>query len=385
MMSGKATESDILAWIEGELPEDRMASVEAAFLADPSLRAWASSMKGDRSALRAWAELASASSPGGLAESALEIVERDALLGPSEAEALAAEPEREIAPLQFKIKRYATAAAIVLLVGVIGVTGVRFGPTTWSGGELEVVQVDPDQTIRLLDEEPSSDPHADLIDAIETAGREDPEASLTIFDEQQIAALSMEGESPASMESARMGQVAPVSRPMGASRDYDSLLADLLGQDAIAGGPVIAITPEVAAATMHRLVVRVRADDPVGLSSAMQKRCQAPDSPAAGWSLIADSGDPGFTIDGAVCTVRLPGEVAGLGWLIDAFNEAGASQVALTLRDASKGNSGFKNAGSKDKAIDAAKALWWGEPITAWASSVRIGVLIEHSEPVSTK
>ena len=380
-MSGKATESDILAWIEGELPEGRLRAVEAAFVADPSLRAWASSMRGDRVALQEWAARAEASAPGGLAESALERVERAALLGPSEAEALAVGSERETPAAIHRIRRYATAAAIVLAVSVIGVTGVRLGPDAWrGGGALETVKVDPSRAIQLLDDEPVSDPHTDLKDAIALAGRDEPEEpgfDGTVFDERQVATLLMESESPALVEPDRVGR----SRPMGVAGDLASLLETALGREAITGGPVIAVSPEEAIGSMDRLVVRVRADDPAGLSLAMQSRCGAPESPAIGWSLIYDGSGPDSMIAGMVCTVRLPGEAAGLGWLLAALEEVGASKVTLTLREDDRGSIGADKGGP----IDAARALWWGEPISSWAWNARVGVLIEPSDGSGAK
>ena len=91
-------------------------------------------------------------------------------------------------------------------------------------------------------------------------------------------------------------------------------------------------------------------------------------SPAVGWRpVLGEPGEPS-PVAGVVCTVSLPGEAAGFDWFVDALLKAGASRVELTLRD---------GALPVDSAtLDAAGALWWGEPIRRWAGWVRTPVLI---------
>ena len=376
-MSGKATESDILAWIEGELPNDRVAMVEAAFAADPTLRAWASSMRDDRVVLGAWAKRAIESAPGGLAESALERVERAALLGPSEAETLAAAPERESSSVVFRIRRYATAAAVVLLVGVIGVTGVRFGPNVWKGAQPHAV-VKPDSGIERSGNDAAGDPHADLLDAIAMAERDetnkaaesagsDADAASGI-DETQLAAAPELGGARSIMDA----ESEMLIRPMALEGDIASLLKRLIGESAITGGPVISISSVEAARSIDRVVLRVWAADPEQVAVEMQAACGGPESPAIGWGQVSDSDDTGTVVDGVVCTVEIPGEVAGLNWLANSILESGADRVELTFRDSDGTIPTEQGQGS----IDAAGALWWGEPIADWASSARVGVLI---------
>jgi hypothetical protein len=401
MRPGKATESDILAWIEGELPEDRAGAVEAAFVEDPSLRAWAASMRGDRAMLCAWAVDAVRMAPKGLAESALERVERDALLGPSEAEALAMAPGRESPAVAHRIRRYATAAAVALLVGVIAVTGVRLGLNNGGlgGGEHTMIVRGPDAGERagemasisvLGPGEAMTDPHDDLLDAVRrdrggmSAGSigEDalePGTGLRRDETKPATGLAMGlamgpeagagAERSGDNDSDERFEIRPLDKPTG----FAELIGMLLGDAVIAGGPVIPISPEQASLpeVRDRVVVRAWSDDPIALIEAMRTLTGAPGSPAAGWHQVTGGPEDGASpVDGEVCTVSLPGESAGFAWFIDALRRAGASRVELTLRDGSAPES------APGRITDAAGALWWGEPIRVWAGWARVPVLI---------
>lgn len=400
-MSGKATESDILAWIEGELPEDRLGAVEAAFEEDLTLRAWASSMRDDRVTMQAWAAKAVETAPRGMAESALERVEREALLGPSEAEALALTPERESPPVVFRIRRYATAAAVVLLVGVIGVTGVRLSSNqTWFGRAI-VQDAPTDGGLAMTPgadpKARSSEPHEDLLDAVnkaeQTARRLNDEAraqaDATVEETEELAesmgviasaepadADTMGAE--AFLEDVASGRdafgrgAAPIIRPLSADTAYATLIKQLIGEVAIAGGPATSISPERASRQdlRDRVVVRAWSDDPDAVVDSMRSLTRTIDSPAVGWHVV--TGDPGDVspVAGAVCTVSLPGETVGFRWIVNSLLESGATRVELTLRDGSA-------PGPAGSGIDdASGALWWGEPIREWAGWVRTPVLI---------
>jgi|GEM_PF-4158989 len=407
-MPAKATESDILAWIEGELPPERADAVEAAFGEDPSLRAWAASMRGDRAMLRSWSERAVSSAPGGLAESALEIVEREALLGPSVREALAfehePEPERESVTMVFRIRRYATAAAIVLLVGVIGVTGVRLGSRSgWFGGEMAVKAPAGGDLAMLPDEamdETPSDPRSDLLEAVHRAGRSAGEANgglaggLASVDDDPALEPAPEADLMAEEDALKLALAAPASPDEfgamsgpGASREYpirplskqttlSALVEELLGKVAIDGGPAIAITPEQASGpdVRDRVVVRAWSADPDEVVASMRTLSGAQGSPAVGWHVVSGRPEDVSPVDGMVCTVSLPGEAAGFAWFVEALHQAGASRVELTLRD------GSAPGAAKTGLTDAAGALWWGEPIRVWAGWTRVPVLISPAE-----
>ena len=394
MRPGKATESDILAWIEGELPADRAGAVEAAFAEDPSLRAWATSMRGDRGTLQAWTERTVRSAPVGLAESAIERVERDALLGPSEAETLALTPRRESPAMALRVRRYATAAAVVLLVGVIAVVGVQLGTNQgWLGaGESRLVVRGPDAgKVAMGHDEAPSDPHDDLLDAVSRGvkneialAREEGGVPLPEMDRRRdmamlASAAPTEGESVAGDRFAFDADDADGSgiRPLSKATALTELIEQLIGEVAIAGGPVISISPEQAsmAGVRDRVVVRAWSDDPEAVADAMRALTGAASSPAAGWHVVTGGPEDASPVAGVVCTVSLPGEAAGFAWFVDALRQAGASRVALTLRDGSAPDTAPDNGIS-----DAAGALWWGEPIRVWAGWARVPVLISPSD-----
>ncbi len=119
-------EQDLLAWIEGELPNDRRAIVEAALNADPELRRWADAAVKDRSRLQSWGDAASSAVPPGLLDDAIAAAEREALVGQATAGVIGPAGGR------FRLSRtqLAAAAGFVLLAG----GAVLFAPVIWPAG-----------------------------------------------------------------------------------------------------------------------------------------------------------------------------------------------------------------------------------------------------------
>jgi len=369
-MPGKATESDILAWIEGDLPPDRARAVEGAFDADPSLRAWAEAMRLDRSALRAWSQRARATAPGGLAEGALERVERDALLGPSEIETDEA-TQQEDAPVIgviHRVRRWAVAAAILLVAGVIALVGVELGPAPWIGGSMEVdVATAPSDPV-MTERQAEVGPGADLLDAVTSKGAPAPNGHNAEQHDLETTVASAD----TMRRSAMIEEDTIRARPLSENRDLSEMVRRLLGE-AAGGGSGVQITPEQAARAeaTDRVVVLASAPDPHAVAIAMQQRASDPASVASGWHIISDGSDQSIGVDGVVISVSVPGEAPGFTWLLSALREAGATDARLTLRD------GEPASGDGSAPLDAARALWWGEPMESWAPWTRVAVLIK--------
>lgn len=113
-MNGGVNEIDLLAWVEGDLPDDRREIVRAALDADPALRALTEGMALDRASLRALgAERLTA--PAGIIADAFAAAERQTIL----AGASAMDMESQDAPvrvIRFASWRGLAAAAAVAIV-----------------------------------------------------------------------------------------------------------------------------------------------------------------------------------------------------------------------------------------------------------------------------
>ena len=141
-MANRDHESELLAWIEGEpLSPEAAERLQRAFEADSSLLAFAEAAKSDRTAIRALAEIDAQRAPTGMVSSAMEIAEREALVG--DAPVAARKPQRRIQVTPF---RFVAAAGLVITAGAASVIGFLMNaqpdalPMASAGGESATVE-----------------------------------------------------------------------------------------------------------------------------------------------------------------------------------------------------------------------------------------------------
>lgn len=108
-------ESDLLAFIEGELPADRLAQVQAAIRADAELRRLVEGLQQDRAMIRASLDRAATSAPRDIVSEALAEAERRPAPASERPRAAPAAPRLRIGP----VLSLAAAAAVVVLALVV--------------------------------------------------------------------------------------------------------------------------------------------------------------------------------------------------------------------------------------------------------------------------
>lgn len=121
-----------LAWIEEEAldPADH-ALLERAFEAAPEFRRWAVGARRDRAQLRALAEFEAGRAPRGLHAAAIEMAEREALLGSGDGARRQPSRRTRNAPKRVRITpvRFVMAAALVIVTGVASIIGLLLTTT----------------------------------------------------------------------------------------------------------------------------------------------------------------------------------------------------------------------------------------------------------------
>lgn len=131
-MKQRIDETDLLGWIEGDLPPDRRALVEAEMARDGALRRRLEAMASDRRALRTWMQAGSA--PAGLVADAIEEAERMALVG---------EAPAPIRIAWYRSSRVLMAASLLIAVGGVSLTWMATRPTPATGPASELFATTP--------------------------------------------------------------------------------------------------------------------------------------------------------------------------------------------------------------------------------------------------
>ncbi len=336
-MTPRATESDILAWVEGDaLAADRAAAVETSLRADAGLRAWAEGMRRDREALARWGRAAEASAPGGLAEAAMAEAERDAVLGEAPVALARRRDERReemSRPVVAGRLRWVAMAAGVALAG--GVTMVVLLQTGAPAPGVGARGPSADASTRATEEVPPGAGAAvtpgDFEQALaDVAGEPAPSGAI---------ALAAPEES---------SQAHPVRRERRAA---PAEMAELARQ--------------------RRLIVRATARDPHAvLARAVELSTSTDESIAFALDGAGPTGADGVPRG----TASVSAKENALTRLVGLLEEAGASGVELVAAEE----------GGAPAPASAADVLWWTEPVDRWAMLVRVPIVITGEKPVET-
>lgn len=359
-MAHGPNEHDLLAWIEGEaLPPEASDGLERAFAADASLRSWAEAARSDRDRLRALAEIEATRAPRGMAEAAMELAEREALVGGA-----VGAPTRRARRVRITPLRFVAAAGLVIAAGAATLVGF------------------------LSVEQPSS-PTGEF-----AQGAGEITSQLAIADQSRAA-------SPESAELAPDGGATPAlaSAPLAKNSDeaggtaiaagtlsYGRAEGDLESRTAplrfrliypSEHAPEHALTPQRAAdlASQGRTLLLVRAADPVAVEAALLKDFPDREATAARWRQLVDmpTGGPGFDAARLVVADALT-TPAAMERLIADVTTAGGGVRGAWLQE-------LAEPVKLETEFIADDLMWWESPPTAWAPRAAVPVLIERVDP----
>ena len=358
-MANRDHESELLAWIEGEpLSPEAAERLQRAFEADSSLLAFAEAAKSDRTAIRALAEIDAQRAPTGMVSSAMEIAEREALVG--DAPVAARKPQRRIQVTPF---RFVAAAGLVITAGAASVIGFLMNaqpdalPMASAGGE--------SATVEPLD--------AGTIDDVVLLAEAAPETLVG----SEATALKSATAPEVAMAFADMASGDALSRQSrAASSPADAIRIRLIQSTEHA--PERAIAPERAAtlAEEGRLLLLIRADDPAAVESALLGAAASEDPTAARWRSLLPDGEASAMPDAPARVV-----------VADALALSSALERLLAV--ATRASDGVQGAWLQEMAepvkletpFVAEDLMWWELPPTAWATRVAVPVLIERIDP----
>lgn len=282
------SEDDLLAWLEGELPEQRRLEVERALEAAPEARRALEGMSADRRALRSMASETFAA-PEGIVRRAIATAEREAIVAEAPVEVVG-----RIRPMIRR--RFAVAAGLVAMVGGawIAVNGSAFRPRTLRGP----AQIDPGERFAALTDAPA-DAAASASALAEAAPASEPPAATPLAAASSPARADARGAQGLALDASSDAVLAaqPVSRDV-----IDSMLPlrDLLAAveaaesdssrrfimlESLEGQPrPVARSREVAPgrvspastsdalllASLNRLNLRVQTRDPASVERALR-------------------------------------------------------------------------------------------------------------------
>lgn len=352
-MAHGPNENDLLAWIEGEsLTPEQRGALERAFEADGSLKTWAERARGDRDRLRALAEIEAIRAPQGLTSAAMELAEREALVGAPIEKARSRQSRRiRITPL-----RFVAAAGLVIAAGAASLVG--FLMTDGQPGASMLAQGSADEPVELAMLEESDDVMADAGAPVEGLG---------------VATMAMAPQ-PSSEQGALAARSSLVdgAGEIAAKQAGPSIQFRLIHPAEHA--PEHALSPERAAelAAAGRTLLLVRAQNPAAVEAALLKRDSENDVTSARWRRIVETVDGGSDLAAARLVVA------------DALTTPAAMQRLIA--DVASTGGGVQGAWLQELA-DAVKLettftpddlMWWEQPPTAWAPRAAVPVLIER-------
>jgi hypothetical protein len=421
-------EGDLLAFVEGDhLPASRRAAVVAYLAADPVMARRLEGMRRDMVGLRAMAEEPAPADLLAGVEAALQpVLERQALLGIADGEAVSDSPPISIVtPVRRSVfeaffaertgRRIAAAAALLLLVG--GAT--YFATSVMSGGS---GGGNPVRVARSTEGErgptgPGADGSRVAVTPERPAAPEQADSAIAMKSAEPGASI---GEEPGAPEAARMmagasaeaspevtGEELPEERGSLAEL-FDPLLSPMTGEQA------------ASLLRQHRLVLRVKARDMTFLMSperVAQRLSRAPVS--AGWQVegeaprqvasvvaspfpsvaprargpepvvIVSRDEPGAVADAPMASyVGPPASLADLlpegpkVFLVRARAEGSALEALRASLNARGMTAEFEIVMDplpvdEDPALDAAAVLWWTQKPSGWAGWGRVPVVVD--------
>jgi hypothetical protein len=365
-MARRISEDDLLAFIEGDLPDDRRDEVRRALEGEPDLLAWAEGARADRAAMQEWGRPGASIAPPDLVEQAMRQAERDALLGAAGLD----EAHRPRVLFRFTGPRAALAAMLVAAAGI----GFVYGPGLYNqmtGSSAPAVTpplpnrqattMESDSLARAdgarerVQDEPLS---ADLADA----GRYEESAAGAPAPAESRMAMSKAAETQEALADAgpdangvpmewALAPEADDGRGAGRARpEALRAIGDELAQGVAAGAPAPSLTLDDAArlAAERRLTVRVEASAPAAVAEAL----------LAGEHAFRIGPAAGDAAGGALALiVETEAGPAGLDALLQAVGALGVTRVQMAER---------AEPVAPPPAQDAADVLWWSRPPASW-------------------
>ncbi|MFG0275903.1 MAG: anti-sigma factor family protein [Phycisphaerales bacterium] len=369
-MARRISEDDLLAFIEGDLPDDRRDEVQRALEGEPDLLAWAEGARADRAAMQEWGRPGASIAPPDLVEQAMRQAERDALLGAAGLD----EAHRPRVLFRFTGPRAALAAMLVAAIGI----GFVYGPGLYQqisgSGAPSATPPMPTRQSQMADAGLGAVAGAESAESRREAAS--GERAFAELEEQSVASapgdapLESAGASRMAMAKASEADAAfadaepdangvPMELALAPSLDEgdgagrartDTLRAigDAIEQGVAAPAPAPTLTLDDAArlAGERRLTVRVEAAAPPDLAA----------------SLLA--GDHDFRIapapddaDATTLIVEIDAGPAGLDALLQAVGALGATHVEMVERGEPV---------ALPAARDASDVLWWSRPPASW-------------------
>jgi len=341
-MARRVSESDLLAYIEGDLPENRADEVRAALERDPKLAAWADAARADRDALRQWSRPGASIAPPDLVEQAMRQAERNALLG---LDAGAAQQRRRPTVLfRFTGPRTAMAAALLAAVGL----GVLYGPglvqqLTPAPGPAPSQQPAPAPGAAAEPAEPAapgaSDATAPERDAGAPAGNRRASSNAAPPDSADAFAGAGAEKTQPTQPSQRMREEMPL-RAIGES--------DQLADHAAPVESPLTMRQAADLAEQRRLRVRAETPDPASLGADL---LDAPDLAFRVFPIAEPA--PG----GAMLIVEIDAGAPGLDAFLQTLGAMGAASISLSPLDEPVG---------LPPARGPSDVLWWTRSPAAW-------------------
>jgi len=380
-MARRISEDDLLAFIEGDLPEERRDEVRRALEAEPDLLEWAEGAQTDRSMLQDWGRAGASIAPPDLVEQAMRQAERDALLGAAGLD----EDHRPRVLFRFTGPRTALAAMLVAAVGL----GVIYGPglvQQWTGSPApppsgmpdagraeplaESSPVEESRMARGPGERNAGQPDALGAAPVGARQREDGATQVALADEVDDApsmgfddsgrdangvpasplALAQAGvDESFDRESERLAKASDDADGAGSSAPTGLRAIGAEEEAAAAGEPAsLTLADAAALAAARRLLVAVEAPDVAAFEAGVQ-------ASEAALRISPLEGQGGG--EGVALLVEISPGVEGLDAFLQALGSLGAESVRLAERDGALG------AGTVRGADD---VLWWRRPPSDW-------------------
>ncbi len=265
----------ILAYVEGEMPEDQRRRFEAELSGNPALRELIEAMASDRAELRS---LEHEPAPQGLVEDAMQALERRLLLGEPERAVVEPTPAREVRKLRlFKWTGYGAIAALLMLSTAF-IAYTLLDPTSPNGAVPFAMEDEPrGPRERSLAMDDASPPRASarsrerqrqpetLADAPAEVPAAKPTASLADRAEESATTPSADRSAPGEVAALREAQ-----RPTDdadALADVPTLSGDL--SDAPRGEAALARRPNAVAEAPIEDELTESASDALGRATAL--------------------------------------------------------------------------------------------------------------------
>lgn len=366
-MARRISEDDLLAFIEGDLPDDRRDEVRRALEGEPDLLAWAEGARADRAAMQEWGRPGASIAPPDLVEQAMRQAERDALLGAAGLD----EAHRPRVLFRFTGPRAALAAMLVAAAGI----GFVYGPGLYNqltGSPAPAVtpplpnrqadMMESESLARADDARRERAQDAPAATGLADAGRVEESAAGAPAPAESRMAMSKAAEADEAfagvgpdangvpMELALAPEADDGLDALGARPEALRAIGDELEQGAAAAAPAPSLTLDDAArlAGERRLTVRVEAASPAAVADALLAGEHA--------FRIAPATDDA---EGGAVALIIETEAgpAGLDALLQAVGALGVSRVQMAERGEPV---------ALPPARDASDVLWWSRPPASW-------------------